>query len=215
MSSPSPVNQSLAVYRNSTESRPIPDDFARRRPHTDIVEWSNQQSAEGLAVDALPSTAPLGALRAVLAAAERLGVERNALLAAAEIEAARLDAADRAALARLRAVAEEAATEFVGRVRATIAKLVREGRVGAEDVAKALAVSVRTLHRRLEKSGTTFGGLCDEARCSAALAHLRDPKIPIKETASLLGFSEPSTFYRAFRRWTGDTPAHYRRVVAS
>jgi AraC-like DNA-binding protein len=71
------------------------------------------------------------------------------------------------------------------------------------------------LQRRLERAGTTFNAVCDELRRDAALEHLRNPRVPIKEAAFLLGFSEPSTFYRAFRRWTGDTPANFRRGLAS
>jgi AraC-like DNA-binding protein len=99
---------------------------------------------------------------------------------------------------------------YVHRVRVTITRLVEDGRCSVESVAKQLAVSPRTLQRRLERAGTTFGALCDDARRAAALAQLRDPRVPIKEAAFRLGFSEPSTFYRAFRRWTGDTPANYR-----
>jgi AraC-like DNA-binding protein len=90
--------------------------------------------------------------------------------------------------------------------------LVRQP-AGIGQVARALAVSPRTLQRRLESRGTTFGELRDATRLQQAMQHLRDPRIAIKEIAGLLGFSEPSTFYRAFRRWTGATPAHFRRTL--
>jgi AraC-like DNA-binding protein len=176
------------------------------------MDWSNGEIAPRWTAEELPPPA-LGALRAVLAAAQRLGVAPGKLLAAAEAEAVELDAADRAALALLQPAAPRP-DEFVARVRIAMTKLLAAGRFGVDDVAKELAVSARTLQRRLERSGTTFGEVCDETRRDAALAHLRDPRLPIKETAFLLGFSEPSTFYRAFRRWTGDTPANYRRAFA-
>lgn len=84
-----------------------------------------------------------------------------------------------------------------------------------EAVATALGLSVRTVQRRLESEGTTFGALLDETRREAALEYLRDPQIAIKEAAYRVGFSEPSTFYRAFRRWTGATPADYRRSLSA
>jgi AraC-like DNA-binding protein len=103
---------------------------------------------------------------------------------------------------------------FLARARSVMTKLLAEGCLSVEDVARELAVSPRTLQRRLEQAGTTFGEICDDTRRAAALAHLRNPDVAIKEAAFRLGFSEPSTFYRAFRRWTGDTPANYRRALA-
>jgi AraC-like DNA-binding protein len=164
----------------------------------------------------------LGALQAVLAAAERLGVGRHALLAAAALESKDLETRGRALLVRLGSEEREGLregasrdSEFVSRVRVELGAQMTDGRASVEEVARALALSPRTLQRRLERAGTTFGALIDDARRSAALEHLRNPRVAIKETAFLLGFSEPSTFYRAFRRWTGATPASYRRAFAS
>ncbi len=103
---------------------------------------------------------------------------------------------------------------FAGSVRDTMSKLMREGSCSIDDVAKALAMSARTVQRRLESEGTTFGEVFDETRRATALEYLRNPQIAIKEAAFRVGFSEPSTFYRAFRRWTGATPADYRRSLA-
>jgi len=101
------------------------------------------------------------------------------------------------------------------RVRQTMLELMREGPCRIDEIAAALAVSPRTLQRRLEREGTTFGAVFDTTRQTAALECLRNPAVGIKETAFRVGFSEPSTFYRAFRRWTGVTPAHFRRSIAS
>ena len=114
------------------------------------MDWSNQHDFATYTAEA----SELGALRAVLAAAERLGVAQSSLLAAAAAESAGLSAADRAALARLSRVPARAATSdaFFMRARTTMAKLVAERRCSVADVAKELAVSARTLQRRLEKA---------------------------------------------------------------
>lgn len=100
-------------------------------------------------------------------------------------------------------------------VQSCILAVLRNGDPSLEGVAAKLNVSTRTLQRRLEAEGTSFAALLDEARQVAAFRYLRDPRISITETALLVGFSEPSTFYRAFKRWTGKTPAEYRRSLAA
>jgi len=158
-----------------------------------------------IGIQASPNEAPaLGALQAVLSAAERLGVAREALLAS-------LGGAERTEGRE----GTPRSSELVSRVRTEVAAQMTDGRASVEDVARALSLSSRTLQRRLERAGTTFASLIDDARRAAALTHLRNPRVAIKEAAFLVGFSEPSTFYRAFRRWTGATPASYRRAFAA
>lgn len=77
--------------------------------------------------------------------------------------------------------------------------------------AQALGVSERTLARRLGEQRQTFEGLLDEARRALALQAVADPQRSLADIAQSLGFAEASTFYRAFRRWTGMPPARWRR----
>jgi AraC-like DNA-binding protein len=77
-------------------------------------------------------------------------------------------------------------------------------------IARRLATSERTLRRRLEEAGTSFRALLDETRAELARGYVRDRSLPLSEVAFLLGFSEPSAFHRAFRRWTDMTPAAWR-----
>ena len=81
----------------------------------------------------------------------------------------------------------------------------------AEHVARALHVSVRTLQRKLVMAGTTFREVADSVRGQLAQEHLADPRTSITEVAYLLGFSDETSFTRAFRRWTGESPGRWRR----
>lgn len=84
------------------------------------------------------------------------------------------------------------------------------GEIEATTIAKRLAMHPRTLQRRLEELGTSFQSLYDEARRSLAERYLAEDRLAIGEIAFLLGYSDPSNFHRAFRRWTGRTPAQFR-----
>lgn len=84
----------------------------------------------------------------------------------------------------------------------------------AEAISRSLAISVRQLQRELQAESTSFQQLLDETRKELALRHLKNPDTPIHDIAFLLGFSEPSAFHRAFKRWTGQTPRSYRLSCA-
>ncbi len=81
-------------------------------------------------------------------------------------------------------------------------------------VARALAMSDRTLHRRLAAEGTSFAALASAARRARATRLLGDPRLSCSEVAVLLGYAEPAAFFRAFRRWTGLTPRAWRAAAA-
>ncbi len=82
-------------------------------------------------------------------------------------------------------------------------------------VARELGLSERTLYRRLSEEGLTFRDVLTEAQSSLAQDLLRDSDSTIAEIAFLTGFSEQSTFSRAFKRWLGVAPAQFRRNVAA
>ncbi len=104
----------------------------------------------------------------------------------------------------------QATSGFRAQVEKTIAAGVPDGG-SATKVARALHVSVRTLQRKLVAEGTTFREVYDTVTGQLALNYLSDPKVSIAEVAFLLGFSDPSSFNRAFRRWTGETPGRWRQ----
>jgi AraC-like DNA-binding protein len=88
------------------------------------------------------------------------------------------------------------------------AVLERLGRqqVTAASLARQLAVSERTLHRRLTAEGTTLREVLDQTRRDLAVEMLRGDRHPVKEVASALGFASTRSLHRAYRRWTGTTP---------
>ena len=96
------------------------------------------------------------------------------------------------------------------RLLTTLRAAFSKGNVDRDSVARKLGMSQRTLSRKLRSEGTTYGAVVNEAREVLAKAWLRNPEVAIHEVVFMLGYSEPSTFYRAFRRWTGHTPAAWR-----
>jgi len=106
------------------------------------------------------------------------------------------------------------ASGFRADVQQTIASAPAEGG-SAEEVARALHVSVRTLQRKLVATGTTFREVSDTVRGQLAEGYLADPTVSIAEVAFMLGFSDQSSFNRAFRRWTGESPGRWRRRRAT
>jgi AraC-like DNA-binding protein len=111
----------------------------------------------------------------------------------------------------LLAARPEPTATYAERVRRGLAEILGEGEVSLRQVARGLKMSERSLQRRLAAEGVTFDGLLDDVRHHLALRYLADPSIAVSEVAYLLGYSEPSPFHRAFRRWTGATPSDLRR----
>jgi AraC-like DNA-binding protein len=83
-----------------------------------------------------------------------------------------------------------------------------------DDAAHKLNLSARTLHRRLQEEDSSFRAIKDALRRDLALSHMEKSDQPIAAIAANLGFSEPSTFFRAFQTWTGVAPTEYRKRLA-
>ena len=85
----------------------------------------------------------------------------------------------------------------------------------ADDVARAMHMSARTLQRRLEAEGTTFSEVQDGAREQLARQLVADLGLGLAEIADRVGFADLATFTRAFKRWTGSPPGQFRRSLGS
>lgn len=101
-----------------------------------------------------------------------------------------------------------------GRVRALLAEALSSGVPAAAEVARRLNLSVRTLHRALRAEGASYRTVVEQLRRERAIELLADRHCSIAEVGFLVGFSELSAFYRAFKRWTGKTPAEVRAEAA-
>lgn len=124
-------------------------------------------------------------------------------------DAALLAVLEAQALALLAQLPEDAS--WVARVRECILRLSRSGEPSLPQVARALHTSPRSLHRRLDEAGLNFLKLREDTRRRLAEEYLLDARLRLAEIADLLGYAEQSAFQRAFRRWTGTTPAAWRK----
>jgi len=124
--------------------------------------------------------------------------------------------ADASLCALLDRHAEELLAKFpprdslVDQVRRIITNELRGGDPSLERVADQLSLTPRTLQRKLQELGTSHNELLDHMRRQLAMRYLREREMAICEVAYLLGFSESSSFHRAFKRWTGLTPKEFR-----
>ena len=80
-----------------------------------------------------------------------------------------------------------------------------------DEVARALALSPRSLRRKLDQEGTRFRALVEDERRQIALQFLRDSDMKLDELAIHLGYTDTASFTRAFRRWVGCSPGEYRQ----
>ena len=101
--------------------------------------------------------------------------------------------------------------QFTTAVRERIAVLFeQDAHASRAKVAEAMKLTERTLQRRLADEGTTFREVVDEVRCDRASALLRDPSVRVADVAYAVGYDEVTSFTKAFRRWTGESPTAFR-----
>jgi len=152
----------------------------------------------------------------VLRAPVRFGSDRNAMLMEESIVSHRVGKLPRYAFGVLTEHAETLLREMEtsgttrGRVEGVILPVLHKGEVSMDAVAEALNLGRQTLYRALKDEGVTFEQVLDALRHRLALEYLRAKKTTVNETGYLVGFSDPASFSRAFKRWTGKNPSEMR-----
>lgn len=110
-----------------------------------------------------------------------------------------------------RAVAAHAhQTDLLAEVSAIVIRDLANGVPSIDDVAARLAMTKRTLQRRLKDNGVGYAELVEKVRHRLAVEYVSGTRLSLTEIGFLLGYSHPSAFSRAFRKWTGTTPHEYR-----
>ena len=106
---------------------------------------------------------------------------------------------------------ELARYDLVGEVRRAIGSTLESGETTLETVAAQLNITPRRLRTQLSEANTSFQQILSDYRCRLAKKLLAGTSESVERIVYLTGFSEPSTFYRAFKRWTNETPVEYRK----
>jgi AraC-like DNA-binding protein len=166
-----------------------------------------------------PAASDGDAYRVVFGVAPRFDAATSALTLAAAVLDRPVPAADPALSRIVTAHAEQLLAAqaprhegIAAQVRRQLADGMADGPMTLRQVAHRLNLSERSLQRRLDAEGTRFAELVDGVRRELALRYIADERLALGEVAYLLGFAEPSPFHRAFKRWTGTTPAAARRA---
>lgn len=106
---------------------------------------------------------------------------------------------------------ELARYDLVDDVRRAIGATLEQGETTLETVASQLNTTPRRLRTQLSEANTSFQHILSDYRCRLAKKLLANTNESVERIVYLTGFSEPSTFYRAFKRWTNETPVEYRK----
>ncbi len=168
---------------------------------------------------AFPAPADLSAHRSTFPGALHFDAQGTFVMFPSKALRRRRSGADPSLLRQLFRLAEEqyggaagADEDWASRVRRALRSQSAPRLIPAESIAEQLGVSARALSRRLAREGVSFSALIDETLYERAQALLRRPGTTAAQVAVALGYAELSSFFRAFRRWSGGlTPSEHRR----
>ena len=178
------------------------------------------QSADPLAVQlSYPPPPWAAAYRRLWRCPVSFDAERTTLTLPRDLESRRIPTANatqfEAALSATQAIlGTDSVDDLVAAVEGTLYRDLRV-RLTATQVAAALDMSSRTLHRRLAQSGHSFGAIQDRVRRRQAEVLLLQTRRSVTAIAAELGYSDPREFRRAYKRWTGSTPTQARQQAGA
>jgi AraC-like DNA-binding protein len=165
------------------------------------------------------STPLRSVFEAFLDAAVQTGADHTALVLDARVLDLPVQSADAELAAYFQAKLHQAAQlapdepELLSRVRRAIQHALATGSPTVDHVARQVAMGPRTLQRRLKEHGLGYAQLLEQTRRGLAERYLGDPALTLAEVAYLCGYEEQTSFFRAFRHWTGVTPAARRAAL--
>jgi AraC-like DNA-binding protein len=151
-----------------------------------------------------------------LACPVKFGAEWDAVIYAEETTRLPVRGADTGLLEVLEATCQKLlgptpkGRDLVREVRHLIIERLPTGSASINAIAGQLGVSSKTLERRLAEQGESFSALLDRTRFNAVTHYLEDPDMRLTQVAYLAGYTESAALVRAFKRWTGETPAKFR-----
>ncbi|MDT3994316.1 AraC family transcriptional regulator [Mammaliicoccus fleurettii] len=100
--------------------------------------------------------------------------------------------------------------KFTSTIQSILFKLIPNGKFKLEDIAKNIGLSTRTIQRNLSAERTTYKQQLQEIQKIVAINYIKNYHIEIDEVAYLIGYSETSSFLRAFKKWTGQTITQFK-----
>ncbi|BDY04698.1 AraC family transcriptional regulator [Ferrimonas sp. YFM] len=181
-----------------------------------LVRLATRHRVEPLAVTVPSLPQDLAAYQAYFGVAPKLGKEARIEFSAEDAQRpfltrneamwAQFEPGLRQSLASL-----DANASTVERLRSLLLEMLPAGQSGAEQAASRLAMSKRTLQRRLSSEQSNFQQVLDDTRLELA-HHYLGRQQSAAEVAFLLGYQDTTSFYRAFQAWTGTTPERYRQA---
>lgn len=212
---PSCYELEVAIHGDALPAPPQSHDAALAYAMA-FVRWMTGEPIRPLKVSfACPAPAELASYGALFDCPLEFDAPRYCLSYSREVMEKPLATAN-AALAQAH---ERLAAEYLARfeqsrvthqVRQVLCRLLPQGEPKRQAVADALRMSTRTLQRRLQEEGKSFQQVLDETRRELSVQYLGQPQLTLLEIAYLLGFADPSNFFRAFKRWFGMPPGQFR-----
>lgn len=185
------------LLRQSGDREVAPLEMRSRRAHMEDAERAAYQSFVGARIQLGAESAALVFDREIL----------DVPVASADPELAGYFAKLLARAARF----DEPQDSLLGQVKTSIRDALVHGTPTATQVAKRCGLGARTLARRLADAGVSYSEVLESTRRALADGYLADPTLSLAEIAYLLGYREQASFFRAFRKWHGQTPAAFRR----